>query len=59
MKKRIIISGVSLLLIAIVVYYFYNSKNKPDVIYWRSVPVEKGDVTVLYHCLIYISPNRV
>ena len=46
-KKKIIIIIISLILIAAGVYYFYQSRNKTTVYYWRTVPVEKGDVTVL------------
>ena len=48
MKKKtvIIISGVAvfLILIALFVYHF---EDKPTVFYWRTVPVERGDVKVL------------
>ena len=47
MKKKIIIGSISILLIAAGIYYYYYSRSKTDIIYWRTVQVEKGDVAVL------------
>jgi HlyD family secretion protein len=47
MIKRIIIISISLLLIAAGAYYFYNSRNKPAVFFWRIASVEKGDLNVI------------
>lgn len=47
MKRVIIISSICLVIIAGVIYYFSYSKNKTNVYYWRTVPIEKGDVNVL------------
>ena len=48
MKKKIIIiiSVISILLLLIgLIHYFWG--NKTIVYYWRTVPVEKGDVDVI------------
>jgi HlyD family secretion protein len=48
MKKKIIIISISVVLVgAGIFYYYYYSKNKATVYYWRTVPVERGDVNVL------------
>src|SRR6202142_654107 len=47
MKKKIIIICISALVVAAGVYYYYHSKNKTKEYYWRTVPIEKGDVNVL------------
>jgi HlyD family secretion protein len=48
MKKKtvIIISAIALLLILTVVL-IHHFQNKNPVYYWRTVPIERGDVTVL------------
>jgi HlyD family secretion protein len=47
MKKTIIIISISIVIIAAGIYYFSYSRNKTTEYYWRTVPVEKGDVNVL------------
>ena len=47
MKKKIIISCISIIVIAAGIFYYYYSKNKTPEYYWRTVPIEKGDVNVL------------
>ncbi len=47
MKKKIIIICISAGVIAVGVFFYYHSKNKTKEYYWRTVPVEKGDVSVL------------
>jgi HlyD family secretion protein len=47
MKKKIIIISISLLLITAGIYYFYNSRNKTPVFFWRLASVEKGDLNVI------------
>ena len=46
-KNKFIIIGISLVLLASGIYYFYHSRDKTTVYYWRTVPIERGDVTVL------------
>jgi HlyD family secretion protein len=48
MKKKtiIIISSAAVLLILIIILV-YHYKNKAPLYYWRSVPIEKGDVQVI------------
>ena len=48
MKKStiIILSIIAVVLIVAGVFY-YKYKNKPVVYYWRTVPIERGDVNVL------------
>ena len=48
MKKStiIILSIIAVVLIVAGVFY-YKYKNKPLVYYWRTVPIERGDVNVL------------
>jgi len=45
MKKKIII--ISIIIAIAVGFYFFYSGKKSTAFYWRSVPVEKGDVSVL------------
>src|SRR5271167_3782068 len=47
MKKNIIIVSITVIVIAAGIFYYYHSKNKTKEYYWRTVPVEKGDVIVL------------
>ena len=47
MKKKIIIISISVVLIGAALFYYYYTKNKATVYYWRTVPVERGDVNVL------------
>lgn len=47
MRNKIIIISISLLVIAAGIYYYYNSKNKVPVFFWRIATVEKGDLNVI------------
>ena len=48
MKKNTIIISVIIILLLIIVGVFYSKyKNKPAVYYWRTVPIERGDVNLL------------
>ncbi len=48
MKKKIItISSIVVVVALTTAYFVYRYKNKETVYYWRSVQVERGDVSVL------------
>ena len=46
-KNTIVISVIITLLLIIVGVFYYKYKNKPAVYYWRTVPIERGDVNLL------------
>ncbi len=46
-KKTIIIIAIAAVLIILIIMLIYHFKNKAPVYYWRSVPIEKGDVNVI------------
>ncbi|MEA5260463.1 efflux RND transporter periplasmic adaptor subunit [Arcicella aquatica] len=46
-KKNIIISGLIVVVVSALGYYYYQLQNKDKVYYWRSVSIERGDINVL------------
>ena len=46
-KKIIILISVAVVFIAVIGLVIFHFTHKATVYYWRSVPIEKGDVTVL------------
>lgn len=46
-KKTIIIISITLAILLLIGALVYHLKNKTVVYYWRSVPIEKGDVNVI------------
>ena len=46
-KKTIIILSVVVVVLAIASVFYYRYINKPIVYYWRTVPIERGDVNVM------------
>ena len=46
-KSTIIILAVVAVVLVIAGVFYYRYKNKPTVYYWRTVPIERGDLNVL------------
>jgi len=46
-KKTIIIISATAVLLILIVILIYHFKNKAPLYYWRSVPIERGNVSVI------------